>query len=104
MQCTNEALKLSDFFGGARISSIQFRMVFLDRRREAGFGWYTKDTGVVDNESFDVGLCTIAQCPIRVTEEVSSKMVLGLTNALEFVVVRWCLECIHEHLWLFHGH
>ena len=54
----------------------------------AGLRFLPKQLLVVLTEAADVSVGTIAQGTILVMEEVTTKVVLGRTNALELVVVQ----------------
>ena len=53
-------------------------------------------------ELLDVGLSTVAQSAVTVTEEVTTKVVLGLFNALELIAIGLSLELVHKLFWILH--
>ncbi len=104
LEGTNETLKLDSVLRRTGIRHVQLGMVTLGQWHSMFLvGFFSKQIDVVLTHALDVSLGTIAKASILVSEEVSSKVVLGEANTLEFVVPGVGLESLHEFLRVFHG-
>ena len=84
---TNEALVVLDALIGKFFSDVEFRMIILVNWRSPFLGKGSKDRDALVDNSLDIGLSSPCESAIRVSEEVTTKMIGYLPNSLKLIAL-----------------
>ena len=85
LEGTNEALVVLDALIGKFFSDVEFRMIILVNWRSPFLGKGSKDRDALVDKSLDIGLSSPCKSAIRVSEEVTTKMIGYLPNSLQLL-------------------